>query len=288
MASTPSRPSLAACVGQFSGESNRKGAPRFLACQSMLPVEEAMPFAPFAHSPFLRLMLATFGCLLTGMASASITLDSMHAYLPPNRSTGELSVYNMSSATAYVRVDVIEMTLTGDELNAEPGEIEKALLASPNRLIVPAGGRQVVRLIVLGERERERYFRVRFVPVAPKKADGFDISDEDESEASKTMHAELSIQVGYGARAVVAPRSPAFATRIVSVDGDYVIHNDGDSTIYLDEYRSCVRESSDCRDLPRERVDPHGNLRLPNEPGRYRSFKIKEGTTTTRTIEKRE
>jgi len=244
----------------------------------MLPVEEAMQSAPFRRIPILRLMLAAIGCLLTATASAGITLDSMQAYLAPNRSTGELTVYNMSPTTAYVRVDVIEMTVKGEELNAEPSELEKALLASPNRLIVPAGGRQVVRLIALGERDRERYFRVRFVPVTPKKADGFAISDEDESDASKAIHAQLNIQVGYGARVVVAPRSPRFATRIVPVQDGNEIRNDGDSTIYLSKHRSCLRASRECRDLPVDRVDPQGSLRLTEEPTRYRSFELTEGT----------
>ncbi|WP_250634029.1 hypothetical protein [Pinirhizobacter soli] len=236
-----------------------------------------MRLVPAPCFPSLQLMFIIFGCLLAGTARAGITLDSMHAYLAPNRSTGELTVYNMSPITAYVRVDVIEMTVKGDELGAVPGEAEKAMLASPNRLIVPAGGRQVVRLIALGERDHERYFRVRFVPVAPKKADGFAISDEDESEASKAIHAQLNIQVGYGARVVVAPRSPKFATRIVPVEGGHVIHNDGDSTIYLAGHRSCRRGSHDCTEQPVERVDPLGSLLLANEPGRYRSFDLKEG-----------
>ena len=244
-----------------------------------------MPSTPGHRFPTLPLMFTILGCLFAGGAHADITLDSMHAYLAPNRSTGDLTVYNMSPTTAFVRVDVIEMTVGGDELSAVAGELEKALLASPNRLIVPAGGRQVVRLITLGERNHERYFRVRFVPVAPKKADGFAISDEDESEASKAIHAQLSIQVGYGARVVVAPRSPKFATRISPVDGGHVVHNDGNSTIYLAGHHSCRRASHDCKELPAERVDPHGSLRLANEPGRYHTFDLKEGaSTTTKTV----
>lgn len=241
-----------------------------------------MPSAPGHRFPTLPLMFIALGCFLAGTAHAGITLDSMHAYLAPNRSTGELTVYNMSPATAFVRVDVIEMTVGGDELSAVTSELEKTLLASPNRLIVPAGGRQVVRLITLGERNHERYFRVRFVPVAPKKADGFAISDEDENEASKEIHAQLSIQVGYGARVVVAPRSPLFATRIAAVDGGHVVHNDGNSTIYLTGHRSCRRASHECKELPAERVNPHGSLRVLVEPNRYRLFELKEGVTTTK------
>ena len=47
----------------------------------------------------------------------------MHAHLAPNRSTGELTVYNMNPTTAFVRVDVIEMTVGGEELSAAPGDL---------------------------------------------------------------------------------------------------------------------------------------------------------------------
>lgn len=242
------------------------------------------PF-PSHRFPNLQQMVVAFGCFLAPTAYAGITLDSMQAYLAPNRSIGELTVYNSSPTTAYVRVDVIEMTVKNDELKTEPGELEKKVLVSPNRLIVPAGGRQVVRLITLGERDHERYFRVRFVPVTPKKADGFAISDQDEENASKAMHAQLNLQVGYGARVVAAPRSPTFSTRIVPADGGHIVHNDGDSTIYLIEQRSCVRGSRECKSLPNERVDPQGSHRLADESGRYRTFNLKEGTATSpRTI----
>ena len=49
-------------------------------------------------------------------------------------------------------------------------------MASPARLIVPANGMQGTRLLYMGERDRERYFRVRFVPVVPEKEDEFAVS----------------------------------------------------------------------------------------------------------------
>ena len=42
-------------------------------------------------------------------------------------------------------------------------------MASPARLIVPAKGMQGTRLLHMGGRDTERYFRVRFVPVVPEK-----------------------------------------------------------------------------------------------------------------------
>jgi hypothetical protein len=42
-------------------------------------------------------------------------------------------------------------------------------------MIIPANGVQATRLLFMGERDKERYFRVRFIPVLPKQEDGFDL-----------------------------------------------------------------------------------------------------------------
>jgi hypothetical protein len=57
-------------------------------------------------------------------------------------------------------------------------------MASPARLIVPANGMQGTRLLHMGARDTERYFRVRFIPVVPEKEDEFAVSS-DEREAYK-------------------------------------------------------------------------------------------------------
>ncbi|MDT9091332.1 hypothetical protein RSW97_25460, partial [Escherichia coli] len=56
----------------------------------------------------------------------------------------------------------------------ELSEGSRALVASPSRLIIPANGVQATRLLFMGERDRERYFRIRFIPVLPKAEDGFE------------------------------------------------------------------------------------------------------------------
>ena len=62
-------------------------------------------------------------------------------------------------------------------------------MASPARLIVPANGMQGTRLLYMGERDRERYFRVRFVPVVPEKEDEFAVSSEEREDYKKTLSA---------------------------------------------------------------------------------------------------
>jgi hypothetical protein len=59
-------------------------------------------------------------------------------------------------------------------------------MASPARLIVPAKGMQGTRLLHMGARDTERYFRVRFVPVVPEKEDEFAVSSEERTPTRRT------------------------------------------------------------------------------------------------------
>src|SRR6201999_3291434 len=98
-------------------------------------------------------------------------------------------VFNGGDSTAFVKVTVLEIVYQPDgtirELplkSSRDGASRDGLMASPARLIVPANGMQGTRLLFMGKRDRERYFRVRFVPVVPEKEDEFAVSS-DEREA---------------------------------------------------------------------------------------------------------
>lgn len=235
------------------------------------------------NSPYLVAALAGLvACAaIPGNVRAAIALDSMHTQIAPDRTTGQLTVYNVDPSTAYVRVDVVEITVDGQEAEVNATTENTALLVSPNRLIVPGGGRQVVRLIAQGARGQERYFRVRFVPVAPKKSEGFGIGAEEELLAAQAMQAQLNIQIGYGARVVVAPRSPRFATTIIRTTTGHEIRNGGNATIYLANHRVCALRGTNCLELPEERLDPGRDHPIPAESDRHHTFDLREGASTT-------
>ncbi|PRW94045.1 pilus assembly protein, partial [Pseudomonas fragi] len=79
-------------------------------------------------------------------------------------------IFNGGTSTAFIKVEILEILY---DANGLPREVplqtqanataRDGLMASPARLIVPANGMQGTRLVYLGERATERYFRVRYI-----------------------------------------------------------------------------------------------------------------------------
>jgi P pilus assembly chaperone PapD len=115
--------------------------------------------------------------------AVQLNIGGLYDYLPGTRSTLLKRVRNGGDTTAFVRVSVAELRYDD---HGQPYEVsleglapaERPLVASPARLIVPANGMQSVRLLFRGERDKERYFRLRFIPVLPEVDEGFGIDAE--------------------------------------------------------------------------------------------------------------
>jgi Mat/Ecp fimbriae periplasmic chaperone len=208
-------------------------------------------------------------------AGAEIFVGAMHHYITPKRATTAKQIHNSGSATAFVRVDVVETDVAGKPLPAGPAEgiLRDGLLASPSRLIIPAGGSQSVRMIVMGDRSRERYFRVRFVPVPPVREHGFAVTAAEVEAFKAQATTAINVLVGYGVRVVTAPTPARFDTRIDDVAG--TITNAGDSTIFLRDHYVCTRPKR-CESPVTERLAPGTGLRLAVD-GLTHRFTLQEG-----------
>ena len=109
-------------------------------------------------------------------ASAEISIGTLFDYMAGQQGTYLKRIRNQGDTTAFVKVAIHEITYDGAGQPRESAELtegNRALIASPSRLIIPAKGVQATRLLYMGARDKERYFRVRFIPVLPRKEDGF-------------------------------------------------------------------------------------------------------------------
>lgn len=195
--------------------------------------------------------LALISVAIATQASApSISIGSLHDQLPSDTSRLLKRVRNVGDATAYVRVEVSRLVFDaqGKSLEepvdnaklARSDSVANGIIASPNRLIIPAnGGQHATTLVHRGEREQERYYRIRFVPVLPSTEE-FSLSDAQQSDYAKSISASVSVFAGYGSILIVPPSQSRFATRL---EGN-VIHNDGNATIVLENLRLCEAEAS--------------------------------------------
>ncbi|VVE10936.1 fimbrial biogenesis chaperone [Pandoraea fibrosis] len=243
-----------------------------------------------------RLLISTLVGLLLGMpvcanaAAPSINIGTMFDYLGGGNSSLLKQIRNTGDATAFVRVEVVEIQIKGDgtqvEVPIDPALLSKpdgqGLVASPARLIVPANGMQAVRLLYRGNRDSERYYRVRFVPVVPKAKDDFVLNNDEIKTYEDSLSAGLNVLTGFGAMVIVRPAEERYATSVRKEGKDYVVENSGNSIIAVESYRTCKGPGTECEQPTTYHVRPGKNKTLTCDQGMVCEFDLLEGKTRTR------
>ncbi|WP_339056896.1 hypothetical protein [Candidatus Regiella endosymbiont of Tuberolachnus salignus] len=200
--------------------------------------------------PLLFLLTSYFFSSLV-TASPAINIGSMYDMLMPGESTLTKRIYNSGSSTAFVRVDILEITL-GEKKNTETPIIQvknnkvnkETLIVTPQRLIIPPSGFQYVRLIFPGKRDKERYYRVRFTPVLPKNNDGFNLTEKElkDYKSTQEIKAGVNVMTGYGSALFVLPENPHFDTQFIKDKQLITVKNNGNATVLLDKIKICLQE----------------------------------------------
>ena len=233
-----------------------------------------------------RLLPLLVLCFLAHAAQAgpSINVGVVYDYLDGDKSTYLKRIFNGGTSTAFVKVEILEIVYDAQGLTKEvPLQLQAdnardGLMASPARLIVPANAMQGTRLVYLGERDSERYFRVRYIPVMPEKEDAFAVTEEEREAYQKTLQAGVSVLAGYGTVFFVRPKDTRYDTRIDNGGAKYAVRNNGNSVIEVDEFKSCVaNKADDCYPTTKNHVLPGRTFSFDKEAGREYRFKIVEG-----------
>ncbi|MGY2313297.1 molecular chaperone [Pseudomonas sp. SDO5522_S412] len=235
-------------------------------------------------------------CATAIQAGPSINIGNVYDYMDAEKSTYLKRVYNGGDSTAFVRVNIFEMNFDAKG-NATESPLHdlatdtaqrKGLIASPARLIVPAKGMQATRLLYVGDRDQERYYRVRFVPVVPEKEDQFNVTETEREVYKQSMSAGVNIMTGYGAIFFVRPKHTRFDTIIQNSSVEYYVKNAGNSTIELDEFKDCsIKKESACQATSKHHVLPGRTFSFTKVAGRIYSYELIEGASKkTMVIEK--
>lgn len=230
----------------------------------------------------LALLASPVHFIASAQGAVQLNIGGLYDYLPGQRSSLLKRVRNGGDSTAFVRVSLAEIVYNAQ---GQPEEIalenlpaaERPLVASPARLIVPANGMQAVRLLFRGERDKERYFRLRFIPVVPEVDEGFDVSAEQAQAYEEQIKAGVSILAGYGSLLFVRPETTNFVTRVDDQPGHFVVPNSGNSTVVLDHFNDCNRDGSECSTATKHHLLPGSNRRFDKTPGRVHRFELIEG-----------
>lgn len=229
----------------------------------------------------------TFAMLSAFAYSApSISIGALYEYLEPGKSTLLKRVRNSGDSTAFVKISVSEIVYEGTaapiERPVQPmvhgkGQQASTLVASPARLIVPAKGQHATRLLAMGERDKERYFRLRFAPVVPVQGDDFDVSKTQAEQYKESLSAGVNILTGYGAVLVVRPTLVRYQTETQDEASHFTVHNKGNTIIALDAFYDCRAEAKDCATPTVHHVLPQRSRVFEKEVGHRYRFELVEG-----------
>ncbi|NMZ05783.1 molecular chaperone [Pseudomonas proteolytica] len=226
---------------------------------------------------------------LTAQAGPLINVGVVYDYLEGDRSSYLKRVFSGGTSTAFIKVNVLEIVYNADGTTREvpvasmtddkgATTSRDGLMASPSRLIVPVNGRQGTRLLYMGPRDKERYFRLRFIPVVPEKDDNFGITDEERVDYKDHLAAGINVMAGYGTVFFVRPKDTRFDTQINDSTDQYQLRNAGNSTVVLDEFHDCsVTDATDCVPTTKHHILPERQLKFEKKPGRRYSFVLVEG-----------
>ncbi len=235
------------------------------------------------------LMLCTMSLFCLGAhAGPQINVGVVYDYLSGDKSTYMKRVFNGGTSTAFVKVKILEMIYDDDGSyrevplqNQAGGTARDGLMASPARLIVPANGTQGTRLLFMGNRDQERYFRVRFVPVVPQAEDDFAVTDDERADYKDSLSAGVRVLAGYGTVFFVRPKNTRFDTAIKDDGKRYTLNNNGNSVVVVDEFKDCAAGSpQDCRPTLRHHIRAGRSYGFDKQPGREYRFSLIEGDET--------
>lgn len=225
---------------------------------------------------FLAVLLAALPASFV-QAAPKISIGSLNEVLDSAQSTVVKRVYNTGDSVAFIKVSAWELVKGSDgKFQEVPIEGADSLVVSPARLIVPPSGMQAVRLLFRGDRDRERYFRLRFNPVMPETGDNFNLSEKERSDYATSLSAGVQMMLGYGMLLYVQPEQVRYATEVNETAERITVLNTGNTTVVLDMVRDCA-QGGKCGPVRGRMLAPGAKLEISKKKGYVHSFIIEEG-----------
>jgi P pilus assembly chaperone PapD len=188
-------------------------------------------------------------CVILLLASASAFADmyvdrSIVIFEPSGPPRQDVKVSNSGSDVLYVKVDVLRVDNPGtsDEKRVkvtDPKDLK--LLATPSKLIIPAGGQKLVRIVNLQTSNKaERVYRINVTPVVAPL--------EEKSN-------QLRIVVAYQVLTIVQPNHPQSTLSATRNGNTISFSNPGNTNVLLSEGKQCdPQDKQTCKDLPSKRL----------------------------------
>ncbi|HHR6132242.1 TPA: hypothetical protein ACS72K_003891 [Providencia alcalifaciens] len=226
--------------------------------------------------------------VMPAMAGPAIDVGDLNEYIQPTQNTLAKRIHNTGDATAFVRVTVDEIVFSGHgysenklDDNMLINGVGSGLISSPARLIIPINSMQTNRLVVIGSRDKERYYRVRYIPVVPDDAQEFSQNEDEMKKYQNEISAGVSVLTGFGTIVTVLPSSARFDTQITHNAGRLHIRNQGNASIVIRSLMECDKNSENCSNVTHHQLRPGMDLDRPVKPGKVWQYTLLEGTKET-------
>jgi len=188
-------------------------------------------------------ILLAVGCLAARPALAQISVSEMVIDILPDRPLHDLIVGNVGDEVAYVQIDIIEIVDPGtpEQTFVEGMDTAQAgLLATPNRLVLNAGERAVVRIAPVSRLEnRDRVYWVRVKPVVGA------------IEADQSV---IHVLFGYDVLTIVRPPELVLDYIVERTGTTIRAVNNGNTMVELAYGKQCASEEADCVNAPGKRL----------------------------------
>ncbi len=210
--------------------------------------------AIFSHSKSYWIIAILQLSLLTSIplstASANMVLsDAILHFEPGQPLRKDIEVENPGSENLYVEITPAVILNPGTEnenriMITDPRE--SGLLVTPNKLVVPPGGRKLVRLVSLEPLgDKERVYRVTFKPV---------VGDIE------TEQIGIKILIGYEVLILMQPAEPKPNLIVERNNKTLSFANKGNTNVLLREGKQCANNnptnSDNCESLRGRRLYP--------------------------------
>lgn len=231
---------------------------------------------------FMFIALISFSSVV--MSSPNINPGPLYEFIDSQQNTLLKRIRNTGNSTAYVRISVSEIIYNGNaKAQEQPLDMNmliqgkgEGLVASPARMMIPASAVQANRLFYTGPRDKERYYRVRYVPVVPASGKEFGLNENEIAQYKSGLSAGVNVMAGYGAIITVRPRLSQYNTAINEQGKDISILNNGNSTITLEGFVSCNQNKKCSAPIVRHLI-PGSRFQQPKENGYSYRFTLIEG-----------
>lgn len=219
------------------------------------------------------------------IAGPLISIGSMYEVLKSDQRNISKRIYNSGDSSAFVRVDVMHIDVSGKDkeapvLSLKDNELIKdRLLVTPMRMIIPPNNFQTSRILWSGKRTSEQYYRVRYTPVMPGKNDGFGLNDAEISDyRQKAIQAGINVLAGYGTVVIVHPDNPTFNTQIKQDKNSITLINSGNATVAVEDVRVCKSKAGQCDLAARAFILPGKTHSISKYEAGKSTFSLLEGS----------